>query len=224
MKQSPHPSSIFDPAPDADPESRILYTAKQRLLVSGLSAFTMDDLADDLGMSKKTIYAHFPSKESIALAIIDRIGRFVSEGRERILSDTTLNCPQKLHAAISMVGMVLSKVSPAMLADLKRNAPLVYQKLDDMRRKNIPALFGRVVRDGIAEGAIRSDVDPSFAAEFWFQAIRGLIDPDVLERIGMTPKQALDSAVSLYFQGLLTPRGLEQYRQHIEATRRETVV
>ncbi|OIR06428.1 bacterial regulatory protein, tetR family [mine drainage metagenome] len=217
-------SSIFDPTADAGPVGRILDAAKRHIFASGLSAFTMDGLAGELGMSKKTIYAHFPGKEAIAMAIIDGLGRFVQGRLEAIVSDRSLNCTEKLVAAINVIGTVLSKVSPAMLADFRRNTPRAYAKLDDMRRRNIPRFFGQLVRDGIAEGAIRPDVDPEFAAEFWFQVIRGLIDPDVLERLQVTPRQALERAVGLYFQGLLTPGGLDQYRLHVETSKRASAI
>ena len=75
--------------------------------------------------------------------------------------------------------------------------------------------FGRLIRTGIAEGMVRPEIDPAFAAEFWLQAIRGLVQPDVLDRTQLTPRQTLEKAIHLFFNGLLTPAGRKDYEKHI---------
>ena len=51
---------------------RILLQAKTHLFTFGYSAFTMDKLAGELGMSKKTLYVHFPNKDAIIISTIDK--------------------------------------------------------------------------------------------------------------------------------------------------------
>jgi glycosyltransferase involved in cell wall biosynthesis len=70
------------------------------------------------------------------------------------------------------------------------------------------------IRDGIAEGKVRADVDPAFAVEFWLQAIRGLAQPAVLERTQLTLPQTLDRALHIFFSGLLTPTARKDYEKH----------
>jgi hypothetical protein len=108
----------------------------------------------------------------------------------------------------------ISRVSPHMLRDLQRYSPSTYEQIESFRRKIIPHHFGRLIREGIAAGKIRSDIDPDFAAQFWLQAIRGLIQPDVLDRTQLTPKQTLQKGVNLFFTGLLTPEGRKDYENH----------
>jgi AcrR family transcriptional regulator len=68
-------STSIPPAADAAaPARRILGVVRERLFTYGYNALTMDVLAHDLGMSKKTLYVHFPSKDAIIGAIIDEIG------------------------------------------------------------------------------------------------------------------------------------------------------
>ena len=73
-----------DPRPVAEtastPETvpvRILQQARAHFFTHGYSKFTMDDLATELGMSKKTLYVHFAGKDEILSAVIDEIGREV---------------------------------------------------------------------------------------------------------------------------------------------------
>jgi AcrR family transcriptional regulator len=195
--------------------TRILEVARTLLLAYGFSALTMDDLARELGMSKKTLYVHFPSKDALAEAILDGLGKSIRTQLEAVLSHPKLTFAQKLCGVIDVVGSVLGKVSPATLRDLQRYAPHLYQKIEEVRQKNVPYVFGRLIRTGIAEGMVRPEIDPAFAAEFWLQAIRGLIQPDILDRTQLTPRQTLGEGIHLFFNGLLTPAGRKDYEHHI---------
>ncbi|MGA2444445.1 MAG: TetR/AcrR family transcriptional regulator [Opitutaceae bacterium] len=195
--------------------ARILEAARTHLFAYGFSALTMDDLAGELGMSKKTLYVHFPSKDAMAGAVLDGIGKSIRSQLEAVLSQPRLTFTQKLCGVIDVVGSLLGQVSPAIFRDLQRYAPHLYQKIEEVRQKNVPYVIGRLIRAGIAEGMVRPEIDPAFAAEFWLQAIRGLVQPVVLDRTQLTPRQTLEKAIHLFFNGLLTPAGRKDYEKHI---------
>jgi AcrR family transcriptional regulator len=209
------------PAPDPStpaaliPATRIRSAARARLLASGYSALTMDELAHELGMSKKTLYSHFRSKDELIGAIIDEIGQAIRDRMDAVLIDPHLDFTRKLCAVIEVVGSNLSLASPGMLHDLQRFAPQLYQKIDDLRQRNVPYVFGRLIRAGLAEGKVRPEIDPAFAVEFWLQAIRGLVHPAVLERTQLTPRQTLERAIHLFFGGLLSPAGRKDFDRHL---------
>lgn len=204
--------SLFAHEPPAI--ARLLTVAHQLLFAYGYQAFTMDELAHELGVSKKTLYVHFRSKDAIIERIIDNIGQAIRTRLQKVAEDPKLPFTQKLAAVVSAAGSTLSHVNPTMLRDLQRFAPQIYQKIEDIRQKMIPLVFGRLIRDGIAEGKVRRDVDPSFATEFWLQAIRGLVQPAALERTQLTLPQTLEKALHLFFAGLLSPAGRKDYERH----------
>jgi len=198
----------------ASPGSRILDAARARLFDYGYSTLTMDELAHDLGMSKKTLYVHFPGKDAIIDAIIEDIGQAIRDRMNTVLGDPKLDFTQKMCALFEVVGSNLAKVSPGMLHDLQRFAPQLYQKIDDLRSRNVPLVIGRLIRAGLAEGKVRPEIDPDFAVQFWLQAIRGLMHPAVLERTQLTPRQTLERGMRLFFGGLLSPSGRKDYDKH----------
>jgi AcrR family transcriptional regulator len=199
----------------ASPARRILDAARARLFSYGYSALTMDELAHGLGMSKKTLYVHFPSKDAIIDAIIEETGQAIRNRMYAVLGNPRLDFTQKLCAVIEVVGSNLAKASPGMLHDLQRFAPQLYQKIDDLRSRNAPLVLGRLIRTGLAEGKVRPEIDPDFAVEFWLQAVRGLMHPAVLERTQLTPRQTLERAIRLFFGGILSPGGRKDYDKHL---------
>jgi AcrR family transcriptional regulator len=213
------PAAVLSAPPaTASPEDhsatgRILATARRQLFAYGYNALTMDDLAHELGMSKKTLYRHFPGKDAMIGTIIDGIGRAIRAEMEAVLHHPGLTFVQKLRAVIDVVAPRLALTSPAMLRELQRYAPGIHRKIDELRQKNIPYVFGRLFRAGIAEGTVRADLDPDFAAQFWLQAMRGLTHPDTLAATHLTPKQTLEKALALFTGGFLTPAGRKDYEK-----------
>jgi len=201
-------------APATEPaNARILEAASRHLFAYGYSALTMDDLAHELGMSKKTLYLHFPGKDAIISTVINEIGQTIRHELEAVLSQPKLPFSQKLRAVVDIIIPRLALMSPAMLRELQRYAPKIYQMLDELRQKNIPSVFGRLFRAGISEGSLHPDLDPDFAAQFWLQAIRGLVHPDALAATHLSPQQTLEKALQLFTHGLLTPAGRKEYEK-----------
>ncbi|MEX2045245.1 MAG: helix-turn-helix domain-containing protein, partial [Opitutus sp.] len=97
---------LFDPA---DPAGRILHAAHQQLFTLGYQALTMDELAHELGMSKKTLYVHFAGKDAIIERIIDGIGRTLRTRLEAVLDDPDLSFTQKVDGIAGTAGATLAK-------------------------------------------------------------------------------------------------------------------
>ncbi len=198
----------------ADLAHRILEAARHRLFTLGIRALTMDDLARDLGVSKKTLYVHFPGKEAIANKIVDFFGRNMRARFDAILDDNSLSFADKMCAISDTIGSAVSKINPAMLRELQTQAPGIYDRIDELRKKNIPYVFGRILREGQQAGHVRADLDVEFATQFWLQAMRGMMHPDILDQTGLQPRQVLEKAIPLFFNGVLTPEGRREFGRH----------
>lgn len=205
----PAASTPIDPAARA----RILQQARAHFFSHGYSRCTMDDLAADLGMSKKTLYVHFASKDEIVGAIIQDLSDEVRREAQAILQNRGLSFAEKLRCFLEVLLERMSAVEPRVLRDLQRFAPHLYAKTEEMRRKNVPFVFGRLVEEGQAGGLVRHDPTAAFAIEFLLHAVQGMLQPDTLERLGLTPREAISRAIDLFFGGLLTPAGRKQYEK-----------
>jgi len=189
-----------------DVAGRILRTAFALLIRDHYSGLTMDALAYALGMSKKTIYAHFSSKDAIMMALIEAIDATIRR-RIGVVIAGPGTFPQKLGAALAIVGSYFAFLSPGLLQDLHRFAPHLYAEIDKLKERNIPTLFASILGFGVEQGMVRGDVDLGFITEFWVQTIKGVHEPASLARTGLTPKGAFDKAMDLFFRGILTPQG-----------------
>lgn len=208
------PSASSPSLASADPAvARILRQARAHFFAHGYCSCTMDDLAAELGMSKKTIYIHFAGKEEIMRAVLEQLAREIRADAEVLLANRRLGFSEKLRGFAEGMVQRLALLNPRTLRDLQRFAPKLYELTVEMREKNIPYIFGRFIEEGKLTGKVRDDVDATFAVEFFLQAMQGLIQPAVLDRLGLTPRDLLPRAISLFFGGLLTTAGRKEHEK-----------
>lgn len=182
---------------------RIVDAARSHFFSQGFGAVTMDQLAAELGMSKKTLYLHFPSKDALLEAVIDQFADGASSLLGRIFSDTRASVPDKLRNALAGISEHLAPIQPAFLASLRRLAPRQYERIQALRRHNLTAHLVPLLTTGRKHGEIRGDADPAFIVELLLQALHGLLEPDTLHRLGRTPSQAVREGLDLLFHGIL---------------------
>lgn len=193
---------------------RILLQAKRHLFNFGYSAFTMDKLAGELGMSKKTLYVHFPNKDAIIISTIDKFAAEVRSEVNEILLQLHVTFVEKLRGfALTMIER-LGHIRPEILRDIQRSAPHIYQHIDETRCASISYTFGRFIEEGQIGGAVRDDMNPTFAGQFFMHAMQGMLHPNTLDRLKLTPAQTFDQAIRIFYTGLLTPKGQKEYEKN----------
>ncbi len=206
-------AAVIVSAPPTDAARRILRQARRHFFTHGYCHCTMDELARDLGMSKKTLYQHFAGKDEIMAAVIDDLGAEIRTDAETLLANRRLNFAEKLRGFVEGMAERLAAVNPRVLRDLERYAPTLFDRITAMRAKNIPYVFGRFVEEGQIAGLVRTDLPAGFAIEFFLQAMHGLLQPATLERLKLTPRDVIPRAIDQFFGGLLTPTGHKQYEK-----------
>jgi AcrR family transcriptional regulator len=199
----------------ASPEerARILDAARRAFLAHGFAGTTMDELARELGMSKKTLYRSFSGKEAMADALVSAKMAAVTSGIETIMADPGAGFSARARRVLDHVMTELSSVSPVFLRDLQRTMPHIYRRIENVRRNVVPELWGRLIREGQAEGLVRDDVDPVFAAELMLHAVQGILHPGTLDRLHLTPRQAFAKTTTLLLGGMLTTAGRRDHEK-----------
>jgi len=192
---------------------RILRQARAHFFAHGYCQCTMDELAAELGMSKKTLYVHFTGKEALMRAVIEDLGREIRDSADALFANRRLNFTEKVRGFAEGMIQRLGRLNPRTMRDLQRFAPELHELLAEMREKNIPYVFGRFIEEGQRTGMVRTDLDTAFAVQFFLQAMHGLIQPAAMERLHLTPREILPRAIDLFFGGLLTPAGRKEHEK-----------
>jgi TetR/AcrR family transcriptional regulator, cholesterol catabolism regulator len=185
---------------------RIVGVAERIFLRSGFSRVLMDDLARELGMSKKTLYAHFASKEALLRAVLRQRVSETDQGLESIVSARE-SFPAKLGHVARFLQAKMAEVSPVFLEDIRRYAPECFRVVEEFRGRAIPRYFGRLFDEGFRAGHIRPRVHRDILIRMLVLSIQGIIRPEAVGELHLHPREALEHILSITFDGILTPKG-----------------
>jgi len=167
----------------------------------------MDDLAEELGMSKKTLYAHFPSKTALLEAVIADKFHEVEAGLNEISSAKSINFTTKLQLLLECVERQLEEIQPAFVRDMRREAPEVFRRIEDLRREKFQLHFGKLFNEGRKSGLIRKDIPANLIIEILLAAVHGVLNPHKIEELKLTPKGAFTAILRVVLEGAAIGRG-----------------
>ena len=199
-------------ASSAEPASaRILRTARQPFRL-GFARFTMDDLAAELGMSKKTLYLHFRSKDELLDALIDTKAASIRAGIDEIFA-TPATISERVSQLTRRLVTEISEINSIFLHDLRRFAPATYERLERVRAGIVPKVWERLLTEGIAAGEVRADIDIPFTARTVLVSLQAVLLPEHLEQFHIQPHEAVARFLQIVFAGLLTPAGRAEHEK-----------
>lgn len=195
-------------APVENPgRQRIVAAARRHFFAYGFRAVTMDDLAKELGMSKKTLYAHFPSKVALVEAVILDKVRSVEADMKRITADSSADFLTSLHRLLARVQGHLEEIQPPFIRDLQRDAPEMFKIVETRRRDMMHQHFGKLVGGGQSAGIIRADVPTQVIVEILLGATEAIMNPQRLTELGLAPKDGFSAIITVIFEGAVTETG-----------------
>lgn len=192
-------------------KERILESAQEKFMAAGFSKVSVDELVQDLGMSKKTFYKHFDSKQELIGQVLNRLVLTVRSGIAQIL-DTDRDFIDKLHMMLEFLGKMLSRLSRPVQEDLRRNFPELWERIENVRRDTILRNFSRLFSQGVQQGAFREDVNQEILLLTFLSAVQGVINPVVLTQASFSADQALQTIMNIMYEGVLTDEARKRYR------------
>ncbi len=192
--------------------NRILRAARDRFFKFGFSKVTMDELAQDLGMSKKTLYKFFPSKSDLLRQVMAAMQNEVEVGLDRILRDDSRTFVEKWKQLWTFIALEISQIKPPFLEDLKRGAPDLWRDADRRRREIIQATMGKLMKEGMRKKVFRRDIDEQLLLLMFLALVQNVVNPDTLSQLPLSASQAYEAVRKVFFEGILTDQAREEYR------------
>lgn len=191
---------------DASPaRDRIVAGARRHFFAHGFRGVTMDDLALEMSMSKKTLYVHFPSKTALLEAVLeDKLGRAEADFRQATSSG---DFSGQLQALLGCVRAHGEEIQPPFVRDMQREAPELFAKVQARRAVLIQRYFGQLFAAGQKAGRIRKDVGTNFLVEMLIGAVNGVLHPQKILELGLTPKVAFTKVIAIFLEGVATEEG-----------------
>lgn len=198
------------PPGESAARQRIIAGARRHFLAQGFRGVTMDDLAVELGMSKKTLYAHFASKVALVEAVMRHKFAEVEAELAALDSAQKTDFASMLHAMLSTLQKQTSEIQPPFLRDIRTEAPDLFRLVEEKRADLIERYFGKLFREGRRTGMIRKDIPTWLIIEIMLAATRSLVNPQRLLELELTPKIAFSAIITVMLEGVMTEKGRRQ--------------
>ena len=191
---------------DADSQ-RIVEAARAHFFSHGFRSVTMDDLAEELAISKKTLYAHFPSKIALLEAVLADKFAGVEAKLEEIKRAYPHDFPAALHELLASTQRELDEIKPPFVRDMRQKAPQVFKIVERRRAELIQHFFGKLFAEGQRTGMVRRDLPAELMIEILLAAVQAIVNPAKVEELGLTPKTGFASVLKVVLEGVITPKG-----------------
>jgi len=186
---------------------RIVEAARAHFFSHGFRSVTMDDLAEELGISKKTLYAHFPGKLDMLEAVVADKFASVEATLKEVTRAHPRDFPATLRDLLSGTQRELDEIKPPFVRDMRQKAPQVFKVVEQRRAALIGRYFGKLFIEGQRAGMVRKDVPARLMIEILLAMVQAIMNPPKMEELGMMPKEGFSGILKIVLEGALTRKG-----------------
>lgn len=181
-------------------KDRILEGALNVFRTKGLK-FTMDDLATEMKMSKKTIYTVFSDKNELLCDMVDYAFDQIKEAEDKIYNDDSLLTVEKIKGILGVLPDSYNGFDFQTLYQFSDKYPKAYEKLTTRLESGWDKTW-ELFKKGISDGVIR-DIDFDIFKLTYEASVERLLMSDVLEKKGMDYPTAFSNLVDIMISGII---------------------
>lgn len=200
------PSRADQPAPGPVVVRQVIAAARQQFFLHGFRRVSMDDLAAELRMSKKTLYACFSSKSSLVEAVLKDKFNEVDADLSRLASEASSDIEEAIHRFLQRVQRHTSEIHPSFVRDLGREAPDLFRIVEHRRRRLIRHHVAALFNKGRKAGLIRKDIPVHLIIEILLGAVEAIMIPSKVTELGLTLERGYSTIIRLILEGAIERR------------------
>jgi AcrR family transcriptional regulator len=194
-------------------QDKIIEQTEEKFFRDGFYKTTMDEIATDLRMSKKTIYKFFPSKDDLIMAIAKF---FMNKMKSQILPalSTNKNAIEKLADLINILAKASEKISTKRMEEIKIHYPGLWIEIDRFRTEMMFGNITKVIEQGKKEGLF-IDYPTVIVMNVLVASVRNIVNPEFILNNNFSIIEAARNAFKIIIGGIVTEKGKKVFNQTI---------
>jgi AcrR family transcriptional regulator len=194
-------------------QNKIIEHTEEKFFRDGFYKTTMDEIATELRISKKTIYKFFPSKDDLIHSIAKF---FMNRMKSKILPalQSDKNAIEKLGDLINILAKASDKISAARMEELKRHYPSIWNEIDNFRTEMMFGNITKVIDQGKKEGLF-IDYPTNIVMNVLVASVRNIVNPDFILNNNFSIIEAARYAFKIIIGGIVTDKGKKIFNQTI---------
>jgi len=187
---------------------KIIYKAANLFLTLGFKSVTMDDIANEMGISKKTIYVHFKNKTKLVEAVTFHLFDKISTGIDGIC-ECSNNPIEELYDIKMFVMHHLKDEKTSPQYQLKKYYPLIY---DVLRLKQFDKMHESVkesLEKGVNTSVFRKNINIDFISRMYFNGMTGIKDVSIFPPKKYNMVYLMENYLEYHLRAIVTEKGMK---------------
>lgn len=195
-------------------EEKIIAKSRELFLKLGFKSITMDDIANEMSCSKKTLYKYFANKEILVEETIACVQDEIHENISKII-DSNENAIAGNFAVTTYFRDMFKSSETSPVHQLKKHYPEIYQRVIDRQVNECKLWFTKNIRKGIRNGHFRTEIDVEVYAAFYYMLIMQINENTLYERDAAILEF---KALEYHIRAMATPKGLAELEHQLANT------
>lgn len=198
-------------------KNNIVKKASTLFIQRGFKSVTMDDLAEALAISKKTLYAHFENKHQLVrectFFVFDQVCREI-EG----IKNKAAHPIEELYTVKSEMLKYYQNETSSPIYQLQKYFPEIYTALKHEEYKQLLVLVKSSLSLGVSTGLFRPNINTEFVSRLYINGIRGIRDIELFPTKQFDIKRLHENYLEYHARAIVTPKGLAILNEFIPTT------
>lgn len=194
---------------------RILDKAQELFFRYGVKSVTMDDIARELGISKKTIYQHFEDKNAIVYAGVEHHFECDREIAERMQAEAPDPIAEVVMTS-EMMRQTMAGMNPTAIFDIKKYYPQAWDLFSKYKKDFILDIVKKNLIKGVEMGLYRANINVEVIARFRLEQVEMGLDPYLFPLAQFNPLDTQLELLDHFLRGIITLEGLNLYENYLK--------
>ena len=195
-------------------KNKILAKSEELFLKYGLKSVTMDDLAKQLGVSKKTLYQFVDNKADLIQQIID--AHIESEKALMVqLQQDSEDAVEEMIAIARYAIKEVKKLTPTLIYDLQKYYQDTWQLIQNLHSVHTYSIIKNNIERGIEQGVYRPDINADIIAKIYVLSTLAVIEETTFPLKEYNKEQLFIEFIKYHLQGITSERGFVLYKKHL---------
>ena len=195
-------------------KEKIVNGALELYMRMGVKSVNMDEVATNLGISKKTLYVYFDNKQDLVNHCFQKHYDLVSEMINTSAAQFE-NAIDELFAIDESCSIIMKQINPYLLGELKRYYPNTWALIEQLKQKVLFNIMKKNLNKGIKQEIYRKEIDVDIIAMLMINRIDTLINEEVFPLTQYDFRKLLTEIRIYHLRGIATIKGINYLEQKI---------
>ncbi|MFN9114529.1 MAG: TetR/AcrR family transcriptional regulator [Bacteroidota bacterium] len=189
-----------------DTQERILHKARELYMRNGIRAVSMDDIATQSGVSKKTIYQYYADKDELVDAVMQMEEKRIHQDSKECFEQSG-DAIEEILLTLSRIYTRFSQMNPMIISDMERFHQKAHNRFQKMKYDHLHRVISTNLKRGIQEGLYREELDVDVITKYRLESIMIPFNLSVYPAASYSLAAVTKELMEHYLFGLATLKG-----------------